>query len=148
MQIQAWNYSQNKASHLFEVLICIFNSKYFLNLYLLMLLLYKSDLFIFLFYVCGCPGCMSLDHIVQSLLKPEEGIRSSRIIVRNVCKLLHGCRELSLCPLKEQLVLLTTDPYLQPLFPLLTQSLPKPKYHFTNIIARAKGLCIYYSVQN
>ena len=74
-----------------------------------------KDLFIFNFmcivsclYVCLFSTC------VQSPRRPEEGARALGTGVIDSFKLPCGCLDLNLGPLKEQLELLTTKPYLYP----------------------------------
>lgn len=48
--------------------------------------------------------------------KTEEGIKSFGIGVTGSCELTCGCSELNLGSLQEQIVLLTVEPSLKPLF--------------------------------
>lgn len=59
-------------------------------------------------------ACMSLDHVCAMSLEVWIGIRSSRIRVTDSCKLLHGSMNWTWV-LKEQPMVLITEPYLQPL---------------------------------
>lgn len=69
----------------------------------------KKYVCIYLFInICGCFVCVYI-------CTPEEGIGSYRTIVIDCCGLPCGCWELNPEPLKEQAVLFTAEPFLQPM---------------------------------
>ena len=61
--------------------------------------------------------CMCMQHThVLCLLTSEEGVRSPGSRVTGGCESQHGCLEYNSGPLEEQRVLLTAQPFLQPLY--------------------------------
>jgi hypothetical protein len=92
-------------------------------LYLIIhLYLYFLYILLSFFFMCGdiLPACMSLYYICDWYpQRPEEGVRSPGIGVTDGCEPPCGYWELNLGPL-EQSVLLTTEPSLQPWFPLFS----------------------------
>lgn len=56
-----------------------------------------------------------LQACAQPLLRPEGGVRTPATEVKDGCKLPCRRRELNLCPLKEQPMLLMPESFLRPL---------------------------------
>jgi hypothetical protein len=74
--------------------------------YTIQILYYRSFYNLFIFILCTLVICL---HVCLC-----EGVRSPETGIANSCELPYECWELNLGPLKEQPVLLTTEPSLQP----------------------------------
>lgn len=66
--------------------------------------------------VCAVPICMSVYRVCSALRRPKEGLRPPETGVTDDYEPPCGYWELSLAPLEDQIVFLTTLPPNQPLY--------------------------------
>jgi hypothetical protein len=70
--------------------------------------------------MCVLPVCTYVYHLCSWFSqRPEKGVRSPEIGVRDGCELICGCLELNLGPLEEEQELLTIEPSFQSTQPSL-----------------------------